>query len=152
MARTLKLLHQLKDPADDTFLFGSGVSRTDLNIDGDVVYRSTITVEDDYNVETIWAAGDGGLTTFDQGIILSDQDVLVEMRNDAGSAEFALIQVRANTPFYFGPFLAAGTAGELVDGAESVENTDFDSIDRIQIQRNVADNVGNATVTLALVD
>ena len=150
MSRSLKLLHSLIDPSDATLLFGSEAVRKDVAIAGDTLLRSTVTVADNYNLETLWTSGDGGVSTFTHALILSDNDILVELRTDNGTPEFSLIQVKANCPTYIGGFSASGTATALTDDTQSVEDTDFDSIDRIQAQRNVADAVGDATVTIVL--
>jgi len=147
MARTLKLLHQLIDPSDDTILFGSNTRRNDVPIPGDEIYRTTVTVADDYAVENLWTTGDGGVESFKLALILTNQNILVEMRNDDGTPKFIESRVVANCPCYLGDASAGGTSSIFTDGTET---TAEGAIDRIEAQRNVANGQGDATVTLVL--
>lgn len=84
--------------------------------------------------QSMWTTGNGGITTFTRGLIISDQDIFVERRNDdSGAAEFSLELIEANVPFWFGAKTGAGTT-ERLDGATLVDNTDFADVDRIECQ------------------
>jgi hypothetical protein len=108
-----------------------------------------VIVADNYGTVTLWTTTDGGLTTFTHGWIFSDQDVVVELRTDNVSPEYASIFVKANVL----TAITAKTSGnttETLDGAILVDGTDFDDVDRIEVQRDVADAIGDATVDLIL--
>lgn len=107
-------------------------------------------IADNYSQATLWQTGQGNVSTFEFGLLLSDVDLWIQLRNDdSGAAEYSLIFVKANLPFYFGAKSGAGTTDRL-DGLVLVDNTDYADVDQIQVQRDVADAVGDATVSLYL--
>lgn len=109
-----------------------------------------LTVADNFGTATPWTTGDGGLTTFSFGLILSNQDVWVELRNDdSGVPEFVQLFVKANVPTFLPAKVGGGTT-ERLDGAVLVDNTDYADVNRIEVQRDAADGVGDATVDLYL--
>lgn len=150
----LYVLHEgtiIPEEGDDlTLLFGSERVRQRIILDDDKYFAvSKATVADNYGAAILWTTGDGGFTTFSHGVLIADKDVFVEFRSDNASPEYALLLIKAGCPMYFGPSMGAGTT-ERVDGAVLTDNTDFDTIDRIEVQRNVADAAGDAKVTLFL--
>lgn len=128
----------------------AGGSRNDpetVTLSG-AVFDTRQTVADDYGVATLWASGDGGISTFEVGWLLSDQDLLVELRNDNATAEHVVLEVKAGMPLMLaGEQMDAVEAAPLSDG---VQTTVSDSVDRIRVQRNVADDEGDASVRLIL--
>jgi hypothetical protein len=93
--------------------------------------------------QVLWASGNG-VTTFLRGLIITDQDIVVELRTDNATAEFPLFFIDANVPFWFTQD-AAGDTTESLDGAALVEGTDYDQIDRIECQ-----NEGSSAATVSL--
>jgi len=84
--------------------------------------------------QLLWTSGNGGITTFTRGLIITNQDLFVELRNDdTGTVEFGLMLLEANTPSWFGAKGGFNTT-ESLDGAVLVDNTDFSDIDRIECQ------------------
>lgn len=148
MAHTLKLRQALI--VDGQVVLGDKNVDQDITLSTGRAYCSTqVTVADNYGTATLWTTGDGGLTTFTHGFILSDQDLVVELRTDNGTPEYASIFVKANV-LTFIPAKTSGNTTETLDGAILVDGTDFDDVDRIEVQRDVADAIGDATVDLWL--
>jgi len=95
--------------------------------------------------QLMWSSGNGGITTFTRGLIISDQDIYVEFRNDdTGTVEFGLFLMEANQPYWFGAKGGFNTT-ESLDGAALVDNTDFADIDRIEVQ-----NEGSTAAVVSL--
>lgn len=93
--------------------------------------------------QVLWALGNG-VTAFNRGLIISDQDIVVEMRTDNATPEYPLLFIDANVPYWFTQDVA-GDITESLDGAALVEGTDYDQIDRIEVQ-----NEGSSAATVSL--
>lgn len=127
----------------------TGSSRLDLVTLSDITKVAycvqNITLAGSSTAQLLWTTGNGGITTFTRGLLITDQDIYVELRNDdTGTVEFGLIIVEANTPFWFGAKGGFNTT-ESLDGLTLVDNTDFSDIDRIEVQ-----NEGSNTATISL--
>jgi len=103
-------------------------------------------VADSYTAVTMWTAGDSGVSDFDVGIILSDQTVLAEFRSTS-TVGYAAIGITANVPFIFSSNDFVAKASAII--ATTSQTTPL-LIDRIVVQRNVANGQGDADVTLML--
>jgi len=108
-----------------------------------------LNVADNFGTKIPWTTLDGGLTAYAFGLIISDQDLFVELRNTVGTPQFALVKVKAGVPTFI-PGIVGATTTEKLDGAVLVSGTDFQVVDRIEVQRDAADGVGDATVDLYL--
>lgn len=107
-------------------------------------------VADNYGEDVLWATGDGGLDTFTYGFVFSDQDIWIQLRNDdAGAAEYVRLFIPANT-LGFLPGKCAGNTSDAFDGAVLVDDTDYADTDQIEVMRDAADGIGDATVDLHL--
>ena len=113
----------------------------------DEVFRATAIVADSYTAVTMWTAGDSGVSDFDVGVILSDETVLAEFRSTAGTPDYAAIGITANIPFIFSSDDFVANTSAIIT---STSSTTTNLIDRIVVQRNVADGQGDADVTLIL--
>lgn len=117
---------------------------TDLTIAGskyDVSDTITNTSGDDFNSVTLWAAGDGGMSTFDLLWFVSDADALIELQNDNSDA--VVIPIKANIPFVY------GGGDELLDGVLGADGsaTVFpNTINQVRAKNNLT---GAATDTIA---
>lgn len=153
MAKTLYLYQSFRiDVGGEDKEAGSRDTPKEISLDGEF-FECRKVVADDYNVETLWTTGDGGLATFDFLWFETDADVLLELRNDDTTDEFAVIEVKAGVPFVLAADdLLANDAGasDLTDGAQTAA-ADIDQIDRIAVQNNVANDAGDATVRLILI-
>lgn len=95
--------------------------------------------------QVLWTSGNGGVTTFTRGLLITDQDLYIERRNDdSGTPEYVLELIEANTPYWFGAQTGGGTS-ERLDGAALVDNTDYADVDRIEVQ-----NPGSTAATVSL--
>ena len=103
-----------------------------------------VTVAISNTAQLMWTTLNGGITTYTQGLIISDQDLVVELRTDNGTAEFVLLKVKANQPQWL-PAVVGGNTTESLDGAALVDGTDFDDVDRIEVQ-----NEGTTAATVSL--
>lgn len=136
----------------ETVVVGSDVTSQDVTLTGEM-YQARAVVADDYGTVTLWQTGDGGVDTFDLLILETDADVFVELRNDQSTDEFLLLFVPANHPLVLvsDDVGAVQTTGRI-DGADLVDGTDYGQVDQIVVQRDVADDVGDANVRLLLFD
>ena len=115
------------------------------------IYEAWTTVEDDYDYETLWAKGDGDMDTFELLYLVSDADVYVELKTDMGTAEYALIEVKANIPLILtSDNIGANVTGARLDGALLVEDTDFAQVIEIVVQRDVVADAGDAKVQMVM--
>ena len=108
-----------------------------------------VTVADNFGTANLWQTGIGGLTTFEVGCILSTQDIFLQLRSDHSTPEYTLLKVPANVPVFFGGQIGGSTT-DRVDGAALVADTDYADVDDIQVQRDAADDSGDAVVDLWL--
>lgn len=96
--------------------------------------------------QLIWTTANGGITTFTRGLVITDQDIYIEFRTDNATPEFILQLVEANSPFWFGAKMGGDTT-ESLDGVAQVDGTDFDDVDRIEIQ-NASTSAATVSVYL----
>lgn len=145
-----KLIHVLEDEDGNRLTDNDQFTRTTINLtNGDVLHVKR-TVADAYGNDVLWEDGAGGFDSFELGLIVSNQDLAVELRNDNGTADAVLVFIEANIPFYFGPSLGAASGSEAVDGSDLEDNTDYHTVDQIAVQRDEADGEGDAEVELWL--
>jgi len=145
-----KLTHVLTDPDGNRLTDDDRFADTTLSVTSGEVFHVKQTVADAYGNDVLWEDGAGGFDSFEVGLILSDQDIAVELRNDNGTADAVLVFVEANVPFYFRPELGAVAGSEAIDGSDLVDDTDYHTVDQIAVQRNAADGEGDAAVELWL--
>lgn len=148
MAIELKFVQALY--VGDDLLIGSDTSKQSITLSSGQSYViQDKTIADNYGEDILWASGDGGLDNYTHGFIYSDQDLIVELKTDNGTPEYVLLEVKANVIASL-PAIAGGNTTESIDGAVLVDGTDYDDVVQIRIQRDVADAVGDATVSLFL--
>lgn len=117
---------------------------------GKAAFSNSIVIADDFGEDVLWQTGDGGLDTFTHGFIISDQDVWVQLRNDdTGAVEYVRLFIPANV-LAFIPAKVAGNTTDAFDGSALVDNTDYADVDQIEVYRDAAEGIGDATVSLYL--
>ncbi len=121
--------------------FGSKSVFKEQELTNDEFFQATSVIADDYQEETLWATTQGGVTTYEVGIIETDKDVVVQLGDGATVAIFTAL---AGYRTVFGGQIDAALAGDGV--ADTPGN-----VDAIIVKRNVADGIGAATITLTLV-
>lgn len=137
---------------DEVFEFGSLF--TPVAISGITkVYATKQVVADNYTVEELWAAGDGGMDAEEWSFLIfeSDADVVLQLRNDAAAnAERVAFEVTANIPLILhnGEFQADDDNVDILTLANPL--TTLESTDAICVKRDVADTIGDAQVALYL--
>jgi hypothetical protein len=104
-------------------------------------FQAGSVVADDYQNEVLWNTTEGGLTTFEVGVLESNKDVYVELQD---GANYAVFSVKAGIPCVFG-----GSITDALDAGDGVAESPG-NVDRVAVTRNVADGVGDAYVTLTL--
>lgn len=123
----------------------------EVTVDGqkyDVSAQVVNTSGDNFNSKTLWEAGDGGLDDFDFLWLLSDADVLLELRNDAGTPEFMVVQVKANSPYKLrSTEFLANTTGMGADGSA----TTLATCDQIKVKNNATGAVATTTANVRLI-
>ena len=137
----------------DRVRLGSLDTDYSLTLTNGTKFETIVTVADNYTAETLWQIGQGGMDTFEVLFILSNVDVLLELRNVAATDEFALIEVKANVPQFILPAqLRATASGTTVvgDGSGTGTVTTLKACDQVVVQNNAADDAGDALVQLVL--
>jgi len=135
--------------------YGSKTLPVEFTITNGHIYEARGQVDDDYTADVLWVTGDGDFDAFEFLYFISDADVLLELRNDAATDEFLLFEVKANIPLIL---TGDGCRGRddgttpIGDGAGSGTITTLNDVDQITVQRNVADDAGDATVLLVLMN
>jgi len=149
MSVTLKI-RQALEVGGNVVLGNLDVSQSITLTDGQVFCVQGKVIADNYTEDSLWTAGEGGADTFTHGFILSDQDLWVQLRNDdTGAVEYVRIFVKANV-LTFLPGKCAGNTTDALDGAILVDNTDYADVNKVEVQRDVANAIGDATVSLYL--
>lgn len=146
MAATLSIQQILK--INGLAVEGSPAIEQDLDLTtGQVFQVLDKVISDNYGYDTLWSSGDGGLDTFTQGFLYSDQDLLVELVTTGPT--YCLLTLPANvlTPV---PAACLGSTSESFGSGLLESGTDFFPTTGIKVQRNVADGVGDAAVDLFL--
>ena len=149
----LRFLLDVTLASGDRVKLGSLATDYEMTLTTGVKFETTVVVADNYTAKTLWQIGQGGMDTFEALFILSDVDVLLELRNVAATDEFALIEVKANVPMFLTPAnLRATASGTTVvgDGSGTGTTTTLKACDQVVVQNDVADSVGDATVQLVL--
>lgn len=112
------------------------------------------TVADNYGQKTVWQTTNGVLTTPSWILVLSDQDIIVEIANTTPNPdERMLFKVPANRICSLPSSIMGGYASNTsrLDGAALVAATDYNDISEIRVQRDAADLAGDATVRIVLI-
>lgn len=127
---------------------------TDFTINGRIFDTGGIPIADNFGNATLWTAGAGGLTTFSYLLFTTDAAVALEFTNTVPATdERALVYVAAGAflciPSQFMGGFASNTS--RLDGAALVLGTDYNSINEIRVQRDVAASTGVATIRLVLI-
>lgn len=154
MSVTVKIMQHLEVAiGNDRKEIGSRVTAQEIVVDG-LVYEVVTTVATEYFAETLWATGQGNVDTFDVLAFLSDQDVLLELRNTAATDEFLLFEVQANIPLILTSDDVRGRddgTTPIGDGAGSETVTTMKQVDQIVCQNNSTSG-DTANVRLLLFD
>jgi len=111
--------------------------------------HSTVTVADAYGSAIIWTTGDCGISTFTAGVLVANQDIFVEFKNNKSTPEYSTMKVPANLPCSFGGY-SGGVTTAVLDGAVLVAGTDYGTITQIEVQRNTAEGTGDVVVDLIM--
>jgi hypothetical protein len=106
---------------------------------------------DNYNSQTLWQSGDGGLTSFDFLWFKSDADVLLELRNDNATDQFAVVEVKAGVPFMLGGKGLLGNDDATSPLGADGSATSTDDIDQITVKNNADGTDADVTATCRLV-
>ena len=148
---SINVLYKFSLDTNPSVVVGDGKTVVAVPITlGTVAHAENVVVADNYTTVTPWITGGGGLTTFQWGILVSNRDVWIELRNDhTGGVEYEMMEVKANVPAFIPGKMGVGTGAEF-DGAVLVDNTDFADVDRIRVYNNTPDATGDASVDLFL--
>lgn len=119
-----------------------------------VIHDDTTTIADNFGNETLWTADDGNINNFSYLLVVTDADIVLELVNTTPATdERALLFVKANCPLLIPGQSFGGYASNTsrLDGAVLVLATDYNNINQIRAQRNVATGNGSANVRLVLI-
>ena len=134
--------------------FGDRANTANLTVVGPTFDTGNIVIADNFGAKVLWQTDQGGMTSFEYLVFLSDKDVILEFANTAPNPdERALFTVKANALCVIPSSVMGGYASNTtrLDGASMVAGTDFNTITEIRVQRNASDLSGDATVRLMLV-
>lgn len=149
MSDVLKILHEGRLVSDNRVRFGDERVRVDVTVPNGAVFSvESLTVTDNFGTATLWSST-GPLAVFTFGVVISNQDLFVQFRNDNGSPKYMILEIKAGIPFYFGSKMGTSSSN-IAGGAELLDGTAFDDVNQIIVQRNVADGEGDAAVSLYL--
>ena len=151
MATTIEITNQLDVQGDPSIHVGDKNTPVEVLVtNGEVLHIDKVVVEDDYGRVTLWATGNGGVSDFTWGLIVSDSDLLIEVKNNFGTPQYSLRNIVANIPYYFGYYASGGTTERLSGTAVVVSGTGFGPVTQIKVCNNVAESVGDATLSFFL--
>lgn len=110
-----------------------------------------LVVEDGFGETKIWETGEGGMTLFEKGYILSDIDCWVQLENDdtGSNTEKIRFQLFAGIITPLPPKFGGNTVDET-DGVAWSDNTEFADCKEIWVHNDNAADGGDATVSLYL--
>lgn len=148
MSDTVNILTYLTLDGSPNFAIGDKTIPEEVLVtNGQVFSSENIVIADNYTATVLWSTADGGVSDFLWGVLISDSDVLIQIKNGLGTPEYLVESVLANVPFYFGYSTRGRTTSSLTTG---VQTTGLGSTTEIKVQRNVADAVGDALCSLYL--
>ena len=152
MAEVVKILTHLEVTLGSaTKEFGLKTVAEEFTITNGHVHEVRAQIDDNYLDEVLWTTGDGSMDTFELLWFETNADVFLELRSDMAADEFILLEVKAGIPLILtSDDIAGHDTATRFDDAVLVEDTDYAQCDRISVQRNVADDAGDATVHLVL--
>lgn len=129
----LSLRHGASLDNDPSIQFGSKTVDVSINAATPIFHAEDVSVAASHTRATLWATGQGGISAFVFGVLLSDSDIYIELKNSKGTPEYVLHFVPANIPFYFG-YNESGSTTQRLDGALLVAGTDYSPIAQIMVQ------------------
>lgn len=150
MSETVKIYQGVEAYIDGnpTFL-GSRTTPVEVTIDGqryEVVKNVVNQSGDNYNSQTLWETGDGGIADFDVLWFLSDQNVLLQIRTDAATDQYVVIEVKADVPIILrSTEISVNDNATAPIGADGAATT-LSSADQIVVKNN---NDGSTTTNTA---
>lgn len=152
MASTVEIITHLSVTLGSaTKEFGHKTVAQNFTITNGHVHEVRAQIDDNYLDEVLWTTGDGNMDTFELLWFETDADVFLELRSDMVADEFLLIEAKAHVPLILtSDDIAGHDTATRFDDAVLVEDTDWAQCDRISVQRNVADDAGDAIVHLVL--
>ena len=104
-------------------------------------FQAGAVVADAATEVVMWNTTEGGLATYEHGIIETDKDITIQLSDGAVDTLFSL---KAGMKASFG--------GQILGTMGGSSTTDtMGNVDSIIVKRNVANGVGDAFVTLTLV-
>jgi len=106
---------------------------------------------DNFGTALLWDATSTPVGSPDAMFILSDAAVVVELTTNHSTPEYIVLFVRANELTAL-PMFAGGNTTESIDGLVLVSGTDFKNVVKVRVQRDVADAIGDAKVSLYVFD
>lgn len=127
MSITISLYNYLTVTTDtgEVKTAGSLTTPVSVSLASEKLIDSTVVLASDGDQVTLWDANDFGLGTFSFLYVEADKAIAIELQNDAGTAENAVLEIAANVPFILGSDELDATAlsgawatGDLIDHIE----------------------------------
>lgn len=120
---------------------GAKNTPTNLTVTGQVFDTGNVPLADGFAQLTLWQANQGGLATFAYLLFLCTADCWLEFANTVPATdERAIVRVPANAMLVIPSAFMGGYASNTsrLDGADLVLATDYNSINEIRVQSDVA--------------
>lgn len=130
---TLLLRHGANQSGNPAIAYGDKNTDVQISFNEPVFHTDQVSVAGTHGTATLWITGGGGIGAWVWGVLLSDQDIYIERKNDKVTPEYALNFIPANTPFYFGYKVGGGTTQRLT-GSALASGTAFGATTQIKVQ------------------
>src|SRR5262249_4225071 len=134
---SLNLRHGANLSGDTNVSYGNKLVDSVLTVNDPVFHVEQAVVPATHGTLTPWITGSGGISTWVWGLILSDQDIYLEMKNDIGTPQYARSFIPAGVPRYISFKVGGSTSSQLTGGALS-NGTAYGSCVSIKLQNEGA--------------
>lgn len=103
-----------------------------------------------YVSQVLWTTGNAGITSFDLLAIVSDNDVIVEFRNDNATDQFTALHLEKDIPLIMGgDLMGASDDATSIIGSDGSATT-LDNIDMITAKNNADGSSTSVTANVRL--
>lgn len=142
---SLSLRHGASLDNNPSIQYGSKTIDVSVAANTPIFHAEDVSVPASSGTATLWATGQGGISTFVFGVILSDSDIWVELKNTIGTPQYSLLRIVANVPFYFGLNTSGSTSQKLTGSVVSTTNL---AISQIKVQNDGVTTPANVSLYL----
>jgi hypothetical protein len=132
---------------DSSIQFGDKNTDVAINAGTPVFHVDDVSVAATHGTAVLWITGAGGIGAWTYGIIISDQDIYFQQKNDIGTPQFARGFIPANTPRFISYRTGGSTASQLT-GSALANGTAYGSTVEIKVQNESLTTAANVSLFL----